>query len=297
MNFRHLKIFLSVCEAGNMTRAAKDLYITQPSVSQAITELEKYYEVRLFERFSHRLYLTPSGERLRTYAQHMLNLSEQARQDLIDLSHEGSVRIGASLTIGTYLLPGLISTFQVNFPHIEVFSRVDNTSVIGKLLLEDQLDLGLVEGHIISPHITEEFFSFDDLVFIASPKHPLAKPGKYTLHDLAEQSFLIREVGSGTQEIFAHAMQFAGIPWKTAGVYNNNEAIKQAVIANLGLAMLSKISIITEVQQRLIVPLDVDGVSLRRKFNLVFHRQKFFTRAMQLFWDSCKSIAELTRIP
>ena len=118
MNFRHLKIFLSVCEAGNMTRAAKDLYITQPSVSQAITELEKYYEVRLFERFSHRLYLTPSGERLRTYAQHMLNLSEQARQDLIDLSHEGSVRIGASLTIGTYLLPGLISTFQVNFPHI-----------------------------------------------------------------------------------------------------------------------------------------------------------------------------------
>src|SRR5512133_2776400 len=100
MNFRHLRIFLTVCEVGNMTRAAKELYMAQPSVSQAIAELEKYYEVRLFERLNHKLYVTEAGKRLQSYAHHILNLSEQARKELADLNQGGSVRIGASLTVG-----------------------------------------------------------------------------------------------------------------------------------------------------------------------------------------------------
>jgi LysR family transcriptional regulator, transcriptional activator of the cysJI operon len=286
MNFRHLKIFLTVCEVGNMTHAAKDLYMAQPSVSQAITELEKYYGVRLFERLNHRLFLTAAGDHLRSYAQHILNLSEQAREDLAGLSQGGSVRIGASLTIGAYLLPGLVSAFHQQAPEVDVFTRVDNTSLIEKLLLEDQLDLGLVEGPVYSPHIVEEFYCDDYLVFIASPQHRLAHQQGPGVQDLANQAFIVREAGSGTQDIFEHAMQAVGIGWKTAGVYNNIEAIKQAVIANLGLAMVSKISVAEEVQQGKIVPLEVEGVSLRRKFNLIYHRQKFFTRAMQLFWDA-----------
>jgi LysR family transcriptional regulator, transcriptional activator of the cysJI operon len=289
MNFRHLKIFLTVCEVGNMTRAAKDLYMAQPSVSQAITELEKYYGVRLFERLNHRLYLTAAGDRLRSYAQHILNLSEQARQDLAGLNQGGSVRIGASLTIGAYLLPGLVSAFHQQAPAVDVFTRVDNTSLIEKLLLEDQLDLGLVEGPVYSPHIMEEFYCDDNLVFIASPQHPLVKKPGLHVEDLAGQAFIVREAGSGTQDIFEHAMQSAGLGWKVAGVYNNIEAIKQAVIANLGLAMVSQISIMEEVQQSKIITLEVEGIMLKRKFNLIYHRQKFFTRAMQLFWDTSKT--------
>jgi DNA-binding transcriptional LysR family regulator len=285
MNTRHLKIFLTVSELGNMTRAAKALYMTQPSVSQAIAELEKDYGVRLFERLNHKLFLTAAGERLETYARHMLNLSEQVRHELADLSQAGSVRIGASLTIGAYLLPRLLSRFHQERPAVEIFSRVDNTSVIEKMLLEDQLDLGLVEGPIHSPHIVEQFFCDDDLVFIAAPQHPLAGIPHLGMRDLADQSFIIRETGSGTQDIFEHTMQAADLSWKAAGVYNNIEAIKQAVSANLGLGIVSKIAITEEARSGKIAPLNIDGFSLQRKFNLVYHRQKFFTTAMQSFWE------------
>ena len=135
MNFKLFKIFLTVCKVGNMTHAAKELYMTQPSVSQAIVELEKNYGVRLFERLNHRLYLTAAGERLRSYAQHILNLSEQARKELADLSRAGTVRIGASLTIGAYLLPELVAGFHRQYPEIEVFSLVDNTALIEERIL------------------------------------------------------------------------------------------------------------------------------------------------------------------
>jgi LysR family transcriptional regulator, transcriptional activator of the cysJI operon len=289
MNFRHLKIFITVCEVGNMTRAAKELNMAQPSVSQAIMELEKYYGVHLFERLNHRLYLTAAGERLRSYARQILNLSEQAQKELADLRQGGSLRIGASLTIGAYLLPGLVADFHQQNPQVEVFTRVDNTNLIEQRLLEDKLDLGLVEGPTVSAYITEEFLSYDDLVFIASPQHPLVKSGKRTAQDLAGLAFIVREAGSGTQTIFEQAMREAGVNWKTAGVYNNNQAIKQAVSANLGLGMVSKIAIAEEVQLGKLVPLEIEGIAIKRKFNLVYHQQKIFTRAMQLFRDAIKT--------
>jgi DNA-binding transcriptional LysR family regulator len=109
------------------------------------------------------------------------------------------------------------------------------------------------------------------------------------LQDLNGQAFIVREPGSGTQNIFEHAMREAGITWKTAGVYNNNQAIKQAVSANLGLGMVSKIAIAEEVQQGRIAALEVEGISVQRKFNLVYHQQKIFTRAMQLFRAASKT--------
>lgn len=298
MNFRHLRIFLAVCAAGNMTHAAKELYMAQPSVSQAIAELEKEYGVRLFERLNHRLYLTTAGDRLRSYARHILNLSEQARKELADLEQGGLVRIGASLTIGAYLLPNLVAAFHAQYPEVAVFTRVDNTRLIEKLILEDQLDLALVEGLVSSPHIVEELFCEDHLVFIASPRHPLVHRRPVTVQELANQAFLVREAGSGTQAIFEHAMQAAEVSWKVAGVYNNNEAIKQAVSANLGLAVVSQIAIVEETQQGKLVSLEVPGISLTRRFNLIYHRQKFFTKAMQLFWESRTTVdAPIKKMP
>ncbi len=297
MNFRHLEIFLAVCEEGSMTLAARVLYMTQPSISQAIHELEIYYGVRLFERLNHRLYLTSAGETLGSYARHIIHLSEQARHDLEDMSRGGSLRIGASLTIGAYMLPGLVVAFQHQNPEVEVFIRVDNTGVVENMILNDQLDLGLVEGPTYSQHLEERFFCGDDLVFIVSPQHPLGKKVKWKAQDLKGQAFLVREEGSGTQDIFEHAMREAEISWKAAGVYNNNEAIKQAVIANLGLAIVSKISIEEEVRQGKFLALEVEGISLNRKFNVIYHRQKFFTVAMQKFWEMCQALEKCTHPP
>jgi len=270
-----------------MTQAAKILYMTQPSVSQAIAELEKEYGVRLFERLSHRLHLTTAGERLRSYASHILNLSEQARKELADLGAGGSIRIGASLTIGAHLLPGIINAYRQEMPSVDIFTLVDNTSVIEKLILEDELDLGLVEGPIYSKHIHEEKLSDDDLVIICGPGHSLWNKEKIPIHELAGNAFIIRESGSGTRDIFERLMSEAGANWKIGGVYNNTEAIKQAVRGNLGLAVVPKIAVKEEIERGLVRVIEVVGLDLKREFNLVYHRQKFFTSAIQTFIRIC----------
>ena len=295
MDLRHLRIFLAVCETGTMTRAAQSLYMTQPSVSQVIAELEKEYSVRLFERLNRRLYLTTAGERLRSYASHLINLSDQAKKELADLGAGGSIRIGASLTIGAHLLPRLINAYRQAMPGVEIFTLVDNTAVIEKLLLADQLDLGLVEGPVYSPHLREEMLSDDDLIIICGPGHPFWGKAQINIAELAGQAFIIREPGSGTRDIFERVMQGAEASWKIAGVYNNTEAIKQAVRGNLGLAVVPKISIADETERSLVWAVEVEGLNLKRKFNLVVHRQKFVTRALQSFIQTCQMTLQRPR--
>jgi LysR family transcriptional regulator, transcriptional activator of the cysJI operon len=288
MELRHFKIFITVCKEKTMTRAAEVLYMTQPSVSQAIAELEKIYGVRLFERLGRRLYLTSAGEHFQIFANQILSLSEQMKKEMSDLRAGGSICIGASLTIGTYLLPGIITAYRQDMPQTEIFTRVANTGEIEKLILEDQVDIGLVEGPVYSPYILEEILSEDELSIICGPGHPLWGREKIDVSELAGMVFIVREPGSGTRDIFEQVMGSTGVSLKIGGIYNNNEAVKQAVRGNLGLAVVSRISIKDELERGLISIIQVQGLNLKRKFNLVYHRQKFFTHAIQIFIQTCK---------
>ncbi len=291
MDFRHFRIFLAVCEAGSMTRAAAGLYMTQPSVSQAVAELEREYGARLFERLNHRLYLTAAGEQLRSYASHILNLAGQARKDLAGLGGAGSLRVGASLTVGAHLLPGLVNAFQAEMPLVEIFTQVDNTIAIEQLILEDQLDLGVVEGQVYSPHVREEALCDDELAVICGPGSAFWDRARLGVADLVGSAFIIREPGSGTRDLFERAMSAAGIGWKIAGVYNNTEAIKQAVRGNLGLAVAPRISVEEEVQRGQLRVLEIEELNLARKFRLVIHHQKFLTPAIETFIRLSRQVA------
>ncbi|MGB8211942.1 MAG: LysR family transcriptional regulator [Anaerolineales bacterium] len=288
MNLRHFRIFLTVCEAGTMRRAAEISYMTQPSISQAIAELEREYGVRLFERLNHKLYLTTAGQQLRFYANSILNLSDQAKKELANLGAGGSLRIGASLTIGTHLLPGFVNAYRKEMPAADIFTQVDNTSVIERLILEDQLDLGLVEGPVYSPYILEEMLCEDEMIIICGPGHPMWDKQQIEPRELAGQAFIMREPGSGTRDIFERVMNAAGANWKIAGVYNNTETIKQAARSNLGLAIVPKIAVGEEMQRDLVRQIEVRGMNFTRPFNLVYHHQKFFTAAMRTFMRICK---------
>jgi DNA-binding transcriptional LysR family regulator len=283
MNIRHLSVFLTVCEHMNMTRAAEELYMTQPSVSQMISELEQYYNTRLFERLNRRLYLTEAGKRLQSYARHIINLEAEAKKELTDLNGGGVLRIGASQTVGAYLLPEIIAQFKNRFPVVEVFSRVENTRVIERFLLEDTLDLGMLEGQIHSPDLVEKPFLDDDLSVVCAPAHPLARKTGVAARELSPYGFIIREEGSGTREIFADQMHAAGIPWKESGIYDTTDAIKNAIQNNLGLGILPILAIQQEIMDGTIHLLHVTDLNLRRKLNLVFHRQKYFSNAMNSF--------------
>jgi len=291
MNLRHLQIFLTVCEAGTMTRAAKILYMTQPSVSQAISELEKEYSVRLFERLNHRLFITPAGEQLRSYANHMLNLTDQVKKELSEFGLSGSLRVGASQTVGAFLLPKILREVQTLHPEIDLFSIVDNTSVIENMILEDQLDLGVVEGRVESPYIQQEFLCEDELVIVCGNGHAFRNKAEITLPMLDGQSFIIRESGSGTRDLFERIMNQAEVKWKTAGIYHNTESIKKAVCENLALAVVPKISISDEQNLGILHEVRVRDLKLHRKFNLIYHRQKYFTHAIETFIKLSKTIS------
>ncbi len=289
MTLRHLKIFITVCDAGSMTAAAKKLYISQPSVSQAISELEAHYHTRLFERLGRKLYITEAGKKLLSYARHILSLTEQAERELNDLNKSGTLRLGASMTIGTYLLNDMIKSFLSIYPDVQILTTVDNTKVIEEMLLSDQLDLALVEGPVHSADIVEETFRKDELVLICSPEHPWAAKKQIEMQELNNCSFIVREEGSGTREIFEIAMASKKIKWKVSGIYNNAESIKNAVASGIGITVISKLAVENEIQSGRVVMIKINGLTFTRLFNLIYHKNKFFTPFMKEFKTICLS--------
>ncbi len=287
MTLRHLKIFITVCDAGSMTAAAKKLYISQPSVSQAISELEAHYHTRLFERLGRKLYITEAGKKLLSYARHILSLTEQAERELNDLNKSGTLRLGASMTIGTYLLNDMIKSFLSIYPDVQILTTVDNTKVIEEMLLSDQLDLALVEGPVHSADIVEETFRKDELVLICSPEHPWAAKKQIEMQELNNCSFIVREEGSGTREIFEIAMASKKIKWKVSGIYNNAESIKNAVASGIGITVISKLAVENEIQSGRVVMIKINGLTFTRLFNLIYHKNKFFTPFMKEFKTIC----------
>mgnify|MGYP001225353967 CR=1 FL=1 len=278
MNFRHLEIFITVCEEKNMTKAAKKLFISQPSVSQAIAEMEEYYQVRLFERLSRKIYITKAGEDLLSYAYHIVALNQEMEEVARKNGCRQTVVLGATVTIGTYVLPGLLSKLKEGHDGLEIKTVVENTELIEKDILSSRLDLGLVEGEINSADLEVRPFCENELVLICHKDHPLAQKNTITLQELQDQPFFVREEGSGSRALFLGAMKKRGVPVKIQGVFNNTEGIKIATMYNLGLGVVSKISISRHDQDLVILP--VADLSLTRHFSLVYHKNKYISRDM-----------------
>ena len=285
MTFRHLTIFLQVCDSGSMTAAAKALFVAQPSVSQAIGELESHYQVKLFERLGRRLYLTEPGKRLLTYARHIVNLNQEAAAAMREVSEHGILRLGASVTVGTYLLGPLLHRLSAVKADIEVTSYVNNTSVIENDLLEDRLDLGVVEGKIQSPWLVTQNFQEDEMVLVCAPQHPWAKEKSIRAAQLEGAPFIVREAGSGTRELFEAVMTSADLNWKLAGCYNNAETIKATVAAGLGHTVISRLAVAKEAARGELAIVPVEGLSFVRTFKIVYHKNKYLSPAMQFFID------------
>jgi len=287
MTLRHFKIFVAVCETGSMTAAAARLFMTQPPVSQAIAELETHYGIKLFDRLGRNIYLTPAGTMLRSYASHILSLNEEVEHQLADLSKTGRLRIGASMTIGTAMLPFIIQEFRLLQPKSHIEAVVDNSSTIVHLLHVAQLDMGLVEGLGHWPDIISLPFFDDQLDLICPPDHPWASQEAISLSQLAGQHFVVREEGSGTRDVFESSMKTAGISYHTVGVFNNSEAIVNAVSCGIGLAYISRLAIQDALFHGKVAVVAVEGLSVNRKFNLIYHKNKFLSPQLTAFRDHC----------
>lgn len=282
MNLRSFRILIEVCKELNMTRAAKNLHMSQPSVSQCIKELEEHYGVLVFERLSRRLYLTREGRVLLSYAQHFITLDLELTERMSQLEVNQTFSVGATVSIGTYVLPRMIRDFQFLNPHILLKTLINNTQIIEERIINSQIDLGIVEGTIVSPEIVVRPFYVDHLVIVASSKSPLVGR-KLRSADLQDLHFLIREEGSGSRKLFLETLEHAGFRVEIIGEYNNSEAIINGVKKEIGLGVVSKLAVNPEDKEVSI--LDVEDLHLPRPFSLAYHKNKYIS-------DGLKSLIE-----
>ena len=181
MTIRHLKIFISVYEASNITRAAEVLHMTQPSVSRAIQEIENYYGIVLFERINHRLSVTETGKSFYAHAIHILDSFDSLEMGLRNWDKYGKLRIGATITLGNTFLPRAVSEYQKKNPNMQLKITVSNYKELEKSLLNNQLDIALIEGGVLNKQLKSEKLGEDRLVLIMHPENALFRKEKLYL--------------------------------------------------------------------------------------------------------------------
>jgi len=276
---------MKVCEIGSMSGAAKELYMTQPAISQTIIELEENLEVKLFERIKKKLILTHPGRILLNYSRRILILTEEAENTITDIAkmNQGRLRIGASMTIGTYLLPKIIKDFQTKYQNIELPFIIDNTSVIEEMILNNKIDLALVEGPIKSTEITIKPFFDDQMIIICSPQHKWAKRELIEPSEIEEEKFITREKGSGTREVIENTLVKFNLSYQPKYILNNIEAIKKSVEANIGISILPEIAVKKEMEEDKIVKVSIEKIDFTRKFQLIYHRDKYHSNLFNEF--------------
>jgi len=288
VTIRHLRIFIEVVMSGSMSAAASRLFISQPTVSQAIRELEEHYGVLLFNRLNKRLYITDAGRKLFSYAKDVVKQFDELEEKMFNINKKEKIRIGSTITVGECILSDIINILTKKEPNIEVYSYMNNTQIIESKLLNSEIDIGIVEGEIKSPDLVCIPEVRDYLVLICSTNHPFAKRKTIKLKELAGESFAMREKGSGTRELFERYLSNNGLEIKIAFEGNSPEAIKKEVINNNYLAVISICLIEKEVKNSQIHFIESADGAWDRYFSIVYHKDKVLTKGM-------KSLIEVVR--
>ena len=281
----HLLTFVTVAEKKNFTRAAEALHISQSAVTLSIKVLEKEYELKLLDRSNKYVRLTKAGEILFYHAKQILSLYDRMNRLIDDLSYSASgiITIGSSYTFGEYLLPRIISEFTDEFPLIKPNIAIRNSNRIISKLLRGELDLGIVEGIVEHPKLHIQPFAQDEMVLIISPKHPLASKNEVELHDLKDETWIIRETGSGTRQAINQLFSENNFSPNEIRSFGSSQIIKESVEAGLGISILSIYTIRKEVELKSIHTLRIKNNPIIRNFCYVIPRVDLQPRSINLF--------------
>ncbi len=288
MEDHKLRVFCTVAETGSFSKASEIIHLTQPAVSLQIQALEDLYETKLFDRTSSSVTLTTSGEVLYKYAKEILTLYAQAEKDIGEITGlvKGSIAIGASTTIGNYLLPLVISDFKTENPKIKIHLLVGNTKRVVDLLNAGNLDIGLVEGEIKKYKIISETLISDELMLIVPSEHPWAKKKDISMLDIIKEPFIFREEGSGTRQVIEKYLNKRGITTQKMNVstiLGSTEAIKEAVERGIGIAIVSKWTVRKEIKAGVLKPLSFKEGRMLRNFSLIFNKNTVTSYAVEEF--------------
>jgi DNA-binding transcriptional LysR family regulator len=286
---RRLQVFHAVAKNLSFTKAAEALFMTQPAVTFQIRQLEEQFNTRLFDRANGRIALTPAGLLALEYAERILGLSSELDTRLKELTGHvaGPLMIGASMTIGEYVLPQLIGEFKTRFPAIVPRLFIANSEQVQHRIVERSLDLGFIEGDSHLPSLATEVCCDDELQVVCAPEHPLAKLSAIPPRMLLEHAYVSRETGSGTREVIDRYLEKAGVALQPVMELGSPEALKGLVATGFGFAIMSRATVALESTLGRIarVPL---LPRLDRQFSVVYPKERIHSKLLNGFVEFAK---------
>ena len=284
MTFQSLRIFRAVCESRTLSEAAEKMYLSQPAASAAIRELEQTYGVDLFERVKHRLILTERGKRLYACACRILNGLAEFEATAKDEIGE-PLCFGASMTVGTHLIPGLMREMEGQFPSLRISVRIEPTKTVETMILQGDLDFGLVETSAVSARLQSEPFFQDRLTAVCASGSPV--PDRLTPEDLPHYRFILRERGSAARDFFDGYLAKRRLSVPIAVESANPQAALLCAVAGLGIAILPDSIVREELEKGTVRTIELEGISMERSYSLITDRERSLSPLKQAVCQYC----------
>lgn len=296
---RRLQVFYTVAKVLSFTKAAETLHMTQPAVTFQVKQLEEFFNTRLFDRTHNKITLTEAGKIVYDYAEKILDHYEKMNSEVRELTGEvtGSLLIGASTTIAEYMLPNLLGAFKKQFEDVNIRLQVGNTDAIVAMVENNMIDLGVVEAPVYNKNLEVEVCRLDEMVLIVPEGHPLSNRDKISVEDMRKYRYISREEGSGSRSVIDNYIREQGLSYSDLNVVmelGSPEAVKMAVESDVGIAIVSRTTIVKEMKLGTLKALPLDP-PLTRPFSHVRQKHKFRHRAvgelLDFAVDYCKEKA------
>ena len=289
---QQLEVFIAVAEKKNFSRAAQELHMTQPAVSQYIQALEREVGTRLLERTNKYVKLNKAGEIVYDHAKEILGLYTKMQRLVDDLTNKtsGPLAIGASYTFGEYILPHILANMLEEYPLVNPTISIGNTRDIAEFVLKHQMDVGIVEGDVQTDQLVIEPLAEDKMFIVASPDHQLVKKKKATAQDLVKEKWIVREIGSGTRKAADNMFKSLKISPQNMMEFGSIQLIKESVEAGLGISLLSQWAIRKELAMGTLKIIEVDGLPFIRLFSIVTS-SPYRTKALDTFLEFVREVS------
>lgn len=280
-----LKVFVNVVEHKNFSRDAEELYLSHPNVSLQIQSLEEELGTKLVDSSSNHFELTQAGEIYYRYAKQILHLQDKAKQEIKQLSNvvTGAMKVGASYTIGEYILPFVVAEFAAQYPKVEIETSIANTEAIIQAVRDNYIDIALVEGEVKHSDIEVRPLMEDEIILVVPNQHPLARLPIVTSEHLQDQVWILRESGSGTRAFSDKLIKEWGIKVRKTYIFGSGQAVKQAVTAGLGIALVSRWIMRKELNAKELKSIRLKGKRLTRPFYLIGPKNHEASEALEVF--------------
>jgi DNA-binding transcriptional LysR family regulator len=294
MDLRRLEIFAKVAELGSFSRAAEALYLTQPTVSEHVRALEDELGVQLLDRLGRGAAATRAGDLLLGYARRILGLAAEARQaiDQFQGRMSGALIVGASTIPGEYVLPGLVAEFRAKYPDVSITLLIGSSRQVGTWLEEGRVEVGMVGARPASRTLESRELMSDELVVVVGAGHAWAARRGVTLTDVRAEPMIVRERGSGSREALERALKSVNADlgdFRVVAEMGSTQAIKQAVRAGVGIAIISQRAVELECRAKLVACVLIDDLTITRAFSIVTSRERSRSPLAQAFLDFVES--------